>query len=310
MTGARNSRPNERNQDGPRARSRPAGATVAAGAENRQGRNDDAPGSRVNHEVPPGFGNPEVGIVAAAVSAPQAPRAHQARASGQERHAPEGQGDRAPASAARVANLSPGRNSRPPSQQNLNEIETARAATRPDFAAILESLDNTAQANLLQILEQLSGAPARRVMERPTSPSAANARATPSRSDRMERRNVSNPAHNVDALHQMTELLATLQRNHANGRPAHPENLRPATRHVEAPEAATDEEEGERGIFGENNEGNGPRPLPHAPTPHSSSALVPIPPARPHLQSALVKSDGVRTQMFGFERIQIIARHA
>ncbi|CAI7905623.1 unnamed protein product [Closterium sp. NIES-54] len=50
-TGARNSRPDERNQDGPRARSRPAGATVAAGAENRQGRNDDAPGSRVNHEV-------------------------------------------------------------------------------------------------------------------------------------------------------------------------------------------------------------------------------------------------------------------
>ncbi|CAI7786387.1 unnamed protein product [Closterium sp. NIES-54] len=209
-----------------------------------------------------------------------------------------------------MANLSPGRNSRPPSQQNLDEIETARAAARLDFAAILESLDNTAQANLLQILAQLSGAPARRVMEHPAPPSAANARATPSRSDRMERRNFSNPAHNVDALHQMTELLATLQRNHTNGRPAHPENLRPATRHVEAPEAATDEEEGERGIFEEIDEGNGPCPLPHAPTPHSSSALVPIPPARPHLRSALVKSNGVRTQMFGFERIQIIARHA
>ncbi|CAI7784019.1 unnamed protein product [Closterium sp. NIES-53] len=195
---------------------------------------------------PPGFGNPEAGTVAATVSAPQAP---QARAPSQEWHALEGQGDRATASASCVANLLPGRNSGPPSQQNLDEIETARAAARPDFAAILESLDNTAQANLLQVLAQLSGAPARRVMECTASPSAANARATLSRSDRMERRNVSNPAYNVDALHQMTELLATLQRNHANGRPAHPENLRPATRHVEAPEAAADEEEGERGIF-------------------------------------------------------------
>ncbi|CAI5459141.1 unnamed protein product [Closterium sp. Yama58-4] len=153
-TGARNNLPRE-----------PASATDAGAGTRNVG--TPAPRANRNEEGPPGFIN-QVNPPLATVSAqgrvpgqqqrhaqveqgpaPQAPQAPQGHASVRGRHVREEHTPRAPAAPERVANLSPGENSRRPVQQNLDKIGTARAAARSDFAAMLGNLDHSTQANLL-----------------------------------------------------------------------------------------------------------------------------------------------------------------
>ncbi|CAI5484831.1 unnamed protein product [Closterium sp. Yama58-4] len=121
-----------------------------------------------------------------------------------------------------------------------------------------------------------------------------------------------NIANNDNIIQQAMALLTALQQGAANRRTPPPEPNRPAGQSARAPNqpppmAPDVNDNPPAALVDSDDEGNHRARI--AVPSNAATALAPIPPARPQLRSALVKSDGIRTQVFSFERIELIARH-
>ncbi|CAI5457479.1 unnamed protein product [Closterium sp. Yama58-4] len=208
-------------------------------------------------------------------------------------------------------NLDPARADRRPDSANrrANQGEQQdprnQAAGISEIAEIIARLDPASQHNLRRIFPETAG-------DRGIARSSASTgrRAAENNSARYTDINIGAAADNNDAIRHAIGLLAALQRGN-NGDPAAAADpvrpAAPAAPRSRAPLPLDPEgvDDGDHTNFENLDEGNPARPK--APAPLN---LAPIPPARPQLRSSLVKSDGIRTQLFSFERIQAIARHA
>ncbi|CAI5475453.1 unnamed protein product [Closterium sp. Yama58-4] len=201
--------------------------------------------------------------------------------------------DRRPDSANRRANQ--GEQQDPRNQQGIVEI-----------ADIIARLDPASQQHLRRIFAETAG-------ERVTARSSASTerRTAEINSARYTQVNIGAEANNNEAIRHALGLLAALQRNNAGDPAPAPENSRPAAATAPRPRAPPPlnherNDDDDRANAENLDEGNTVR-LKLNPAPIN---LAPIPPARPQLRSSLVKSDGIRTQLFSFERIQAIAQHA
>ncbi|GJP77966.1 hypothetical protein CLOP_g8286 [Closterium sp. NIES-67] len=187
--------------------------------------------------------------------------------------------------------------------RGIPQISTPGVA---EIAEMIARLDPAAQRNLQRIF---TGAAGERVTARSTASTAPHS--AEHNSARYTDNNV-NAGTNNEAIHHVLGLLAALQRGNGADPAPPPEPARvaatvaPRSRlPAPAPEPVDDEMD-EEAPHATLDEGNAARPK----SASASLTLAPIPPARPQLRSSLVKSDGIRTQLFSFERIQAIARHA